>query len=498
MKNNYYNQHKFKSNRMYCFAKHITTLLCAGVVFLTTSCNKFLDVRPEGELPEKQLLKDANGFEAAMFGVYGTMNSDLLYGGQLSFNTTEVLAQYFVCSGNTFADNLGKYNYSFSNVESTLEGIWSKAYANISYTNNVLKNLERFSPQTLEYYNLYKGEALGMRAFLHFDLVRLFGENVKLDAGAKGIPYSTDFALKAPEFVSLAKVYDNIITDLTEAETLLKEDEQLFTFPKSNPQDPYLRDRETHFNLYAVQATLARVYLTKGDNVNAALYAEKVINSGKFPLLDKTDIANGVGKGVLYPKETIFGLFSNKYFEVVRDRFLQQTTFFSYDNRSNISNIYNDIQGGHDYRWDAFFKLPATQIDKLRFTKLVDPFQQNDQEYLRPADRIKGINLIRIPEMYYIAAEALLNTNPDKARTYFDAVIKSRGLVALSEKVTAEDLTLNMITNDRYKEFIGEGQTFFNMKRLNLDIVNAASQTVPASKAVYVLPIPKIENNYRN
>ena len=41
MKNNYYNQHKFKSNRMYCFAKHITTLLCAGVVFLTTSCNKF-------------------------------------------------------------------------------------------------------------------------------------------------------------------------------------------------------------------------------------------------------------------------------------------------------------------------------------------------------------------------------------------------------------------------------------------------------------------------
>ena len=182
----------------------------------------------------------------------------------------------------------------------------------------------------------------------------------------------------------------------------------------------------------------------------------------------------------------------------MRDRFLQQTTFFSYDNRSNISNIYNDIQGGHDYRWDAFFKLPATQIDKLRFTKLVDPFQQNDQEYLRPADRIKGINLIRIPEMYYIAAEALLNTNPDKARTYFDAVIKSRGLVALSEKVPAENLTLNMITNDRYKEFIGEGQTFFNMKRLNLDIVNAASQTVPASKAVYVLPIPKIENDYRN
>lgn len=486
------------SNLNTLLSTKVIMILSVAILLLSTSCNKFLDVRPEGELPEKQLLTDANGFEAALFGVYGSMNSRSLYGENLSHNATEVLAQYFVCPGNNNAVNLGAYNYGFSSVESLFQDVWSKSYSSIAYTNNVLKNLERFSPQNLEYYNIYKGEALGLRAFLHFDLVRLFCENIQLNPTASGIPYSTDFALKAPKFSRLDTVYNYIINDLLEAETLLKDDEQYLTFPKNNPSTPFLRDRETHFNLYAVQATLARVYLSKGDNVNAALYAEKVISSGKFKLQDKTEISNGISKGMIAPKEAVFGLYSNKYFSTVKDRFWLQTSFYSYDNRSNISIIYNDIQGGHDYRWDAFFKLPASQTDKLRFSKLVDPYQVNDQEYLRPADRIKGINLIRLPEMYYIAAEALLTTNPEKAKNYFDAVISSRGLVALKDRVPAVPLTVNMITDDRYKEFIGEGQTFFNMKRLNLNITDPLMKVIPASKAIYVVPIPKIEFDYRN
>lgn len=498
MQNNHLIKYKNGNNRRSIFTSVAGIMLCTLMFFLNTSCKKFLDVRPEGELPEKQILKDPNGFEAALFGVYGTMNSSQLYGENLSHNAIEVLAQYFVCPGNNNAVNFGKYNYSFSGVESVLQDIWSKSYANIAYANNVLKNLENFNPGTFKYYNYYKGEALGLRAFMHFDLVRLFGDNIQLNEGASGIPYSKDFALKAPKFETLRVDYDNILADLKQAEELLKGDSINITYPKTNPDYPFMRDRETHFNLYAVQATLARVYLTLGDLPNAALYAEKVINSGKFKLMDKTEIGNGLERGVLFPKETIFGLYSNNYFSTVRDRFWLQTSFYSYDNRSNISSIYNDVQGGHDYRWDSYFKLPASQTDKLRFCKLVDPYQVNDQEYLRPASLIKGINMIRIPEMYYIAAEALLNTNPDKALSYFDMVLKSRGLLALEDRVPAVPLTLQLITEDRYKEFIGEGQTFFNMKRLNLNITNTSMQVIPASKEVYMPPIPKIEYDYRN
>ena len=154
------------SNLNTLLSTKVIMILSVAILLLSTSCNKFLDVRPEGELPEKQLLTDANGFEAALFGVYGSMNSRSLYGENLSHNATEVLAQYFVCPGNNNAVNLGAYNYGFSSVESLFQDVWSKSYSSIAYTNNVLKNLERFSPQNLEYYNIYKGEALGFRLFL--------------------------------------------------------------------------------------------------------------------------------------------------------------------------------------------------------------------------------------------------------------------------------------------------------------------------------------------
>ena len=467
-----------------------------GLVLLlfSTSCNKFLDIRPEGELTSNQLLKDAEGFETAMYGVYATMGKDNMYGVNLSHNMLDVLAQYFVCPGNVFTDNVLKYNYKVAEVESGLSDVWSSTYSNIANVNNILKNLERFSPENFQYYNLYRGEALGLRAFMHFDLMRMYTENIKLNSAASGIPYSTDVNLKAPPFIPLADVYTKLIADLTAAEQLLSADQQNITFPKTNSSYNFLKDREIHFNLYAVQATLARVYLTKGDLPNALLYAEKVIKANKYQLLAPMEIGNGILRGVLYPKETIFGLYSTTFYTRVYNRFYLQTSFFAYDNRSDIVATYNNVQGGHDYRVDAFFKTPTT---KLRFVKLVDQYQVDNQEFLRPAGRIKGINMIRLPEMYYIAAEALLVTDPEKARDYFDIVLKSRGLIGLKDRVPAVPLTLDLITADRFKEFIGEGQTFFNMKRLNSNIFTTDRQTVPASKAIYVLPIPLAEFDYR-
>ena len=44
----------------------------------------------------------------------------------------------------------------------------------------------------------------------------------------------------------------------------------------------------------------------------------------------------------------------------------------------------------------------------------------------------------------------------------------------------------------------GEGQTWYNMKRLKRDIVsNMESRTIPASNTVYVIPIPQEEYEYR-
>ena len=114
--------------------------------------------------------------------------------------------------------------------------------------------------------------------------------------------------------------------------------------------------------------------------------------------------------------------------------------------------------------------------------------------------------MIRIPEMYYIVAEVMLEKNPVMALEYYNEVRVHRGLeplagTAIDEdtgEVVARPLTLQHINDERFKEYIGEGQHFFNMKRLNLEILSFDGTVVyEPSNNIYVVPIPDIEKENR-
>ena len=94
------------------------------------------------------------------------------------------------------------------------------------------------------------------------------------------------------------------------------------------------------------------------------------------------------------------------------------------------------------------------------------------------------------------AAEALLQSDYNRALRYYNAETSSRGLAPLRDDVM---LTAEMIYNEYHKEMFGEGQMWYNMKRLNRDIIsNLDTRTIPASEDIYVVPIPQDEYNYRN
>ena len=78
---------------------------------------------------------------------------------------------------------------------------------------------------------------------------------------------------------------------------------------------------------------------------------------------------------------------------------------------------------------------------------------------------------------------------------YFDQVIESRGMVKFAKraenKITGEDIYI-----ERRKEFFGEGQQWFNMKRLKKDIVVTSSWILDGNNdATYKLLIPTAEDN---
>ena len=78
-----------------------------------------------------------------------------------------------------------------------------------------------------------------------------------------------------------------------------------------------------------------------------------------------------------------------------------------------------------------------------------------------------NLKLIRLSEIYLIAAEAALPTDATKAANYLNAIRKrSPGLPA----ATAATVTVDMILDERSKELFGEGHRFFDMMRLNKSI----------------------------
>lgn len=468
------------------------------LALIASSCSDFLDVRPKGEKVENDLFDTPSGFEDAINGVYGAMAMNSLYGMDLVWGIPEILGQNLNCGSDVGVD-LARYNYSGNQyVRDRLSAVWTDAYKAIGYANNVLQNLEKQSPDNLPLYNYYKGEMLGVRAMLHFDLLRLFAPT---DKSKQGIPYVTSYSFSVKPFSTVGEVYTKLIADLTEAESLLADDEKVMKYPRDNSQyDKFLNWRETHINLYAVRALLARVCWMSGDNANAAKYAESVISSGRFPLVEPDKVPTCIA-GVLSPEETIFGLYSNSYLDVSQKYLYTYSSYFSY-------NPYDNITGATRLEpWTALYSLDvdATTQDFRRnqfrqsggvamSLKLVD-CETIEQTVSSSRNLISGISLINTSEMYLIAADALFATNPEKALGYFNDEIKSRGLTALQ---SIADLNTEKIYNEFHKELYGLGQHWYNLKRLNRDIVsNHESRVIPASETVYVLPIPQEEFEYR-
>jgi hypothetical protein len=470
--------------------KIINILFVAIAALSVTSCDDFLDITPDGQVKREDLLKTQEGIEEALYGAYSQLRSTSLYGQELSYSFLEIMAQTLDCYGNDALTALGSYDYKYSSVESMFETIWTEMYRNISNVNSVLNSPLVENASTYPY-TVYRGEALALRAMMHFDLVRIYAEQITLNAEAKGIPYATEFSLNTPQFETLAKNYEHILADLKEAETLLAdEDEHVGT-------SLFMTDRQIHLNLYAVKALLARVYLTMGDKASAVSYAQDVIEHSGYELNTKIEISGDLA-GVLSRKETIFGVYYSNFYANVSTKLQQTSSYYSLDPRDDIMDIYNEAADGLDYRVNAYFtSVELGGTERIRLSKLTDIYELQGISASRPTDLILGINMIRLPEMYYICAEGLLDSDYDAALGYFDAVLESRGLEPLSKRTTGNTLTMDAINLDRYKEFIGEGQTFFNMKRQNLPMKMVDGKTKQPSNDIYVVPVPDIEYENR-
>lgn len=486
-------------------------MLCVGLIL--NSCDDFLEINPDSEVINDELFSNAEGVEDALNGIYSTLNKENLYGKKLAWELPEILSQDLNGPTDIVYTQLATYNYNDANT--FINSLWKDMYQTIGYTNNVILNLEEKNPNIFPHYDMYLGEAYGLRGFLHFELLRLFAPHIENgSANERGIPYVKIYTFEPTPFSTVSEVYDAVILDLKRAQELLIMDEMYVAFPRvdytSGQVESFLKGREIHFNYYAATAALARVYRMKGDLENAKIEALKIINSGKFPLASADKIVNLVA-GALSPSESIFGLFSNDYIKTTEATLFSTTSFlgfppFQKESGGNplqeFRDVYNQYLGansGTDFRLQ-WFRRSFEGASMLNVLKVVDVLQINTG--IPPSQRglLPGISMIRVPEMYYIIAEAeLVNGNTAEATSVLNQVLLSRGLAKLQNREPAIIPDLDFLYNERHKELFSEGQRWFDMKKRNMNIIsNEESKILPASDKIYVLPIPIEEFELRN
>jgi hypothetical protein len=470
-------------------------------MLFVSGCKKFLDVPPKDQVPQSTLFKDEQGFKDALIGVYLGMDKNHstygIYTSDLSMGMMSTMAYNYdnatvanVGVGGAFYNNVVYYIYLDGQVRQEIDGMWSGLYNNIANLNNILIQIES-KKEVFHHdnYNRVKGEAIALRGLFHFDLLRMFGKSPVTGAAEKAIPYVTQFTIKPTPFVTLQAGLDSCIVDLLAAKELLAATDTSAVI--KGVDDPFTSYTQNHLNYWAVQALLARVYLYKGDLENADLYSKAVIGSNKFPLItSNVAAATNIIRDRTFSQEHLFSVYSTNIKDYNNGLFGSATALRLQPAGKNT--VYTTGSGNaSDYRYTSWFDNNAAAVNvPSKF------FQDNNLPY-----ELQGIvPVIRVSEMYYIAAECANKKNDiNSGASLLNKVRQARGLNALNAAAIATTDSLSTeIMREYQKEFIQEGQTFFYYKRLNKDLklVTGTPATIPAD--VYVFPIPDKEKEYNH
>lgn len=249
------------------------------IVLISLSCNKQLDnVESHNTTEAVELFSSPAGYARAMEGVYSlsmAIVDNLVFTGEAHGNNMKKMELALT------GQQADVFNFDHTDrIETNLnysKGIWSTSYKMILNINYILDNVK--AEETNETILQAKAEALFMRAFSFFNLVRLYGmpyyQNPEENLGVV-LPLASSVEAQLPRS-TVKETYEQIIKDLTESIPLFKKNRG-----------------SSYASKEAAQALLSRVYLYMGgtfsspdteNNLKVIEFATEVLNSPNFSSL---------------------------------------------------------------------------------------------------------------------------------------------------------------------------------------------------------------------
>ncbi|MBQ8543073.1 MAG: RagB/SusD family nutrient uptake outer membrane protein [Bacteroidaceae bacterium] len=465
-------------NRLY-----IIIAILAGI-FTLSSCSDWLDVSPKTNVPAEELFETENGYMSALAGIYISMTGDNIYGKNLTFGLMEQLAQMYdkLPDGTNDRASVYIYNQQTSggfNTKSALENMWQSQYNLIANTNNLLKWLDTNGDIVLEEntHNMIRGEALALRAHLHFDLLRGWGPvNYAGNPDARNtkcIPYRTVTDDSKQPLLAAGEVVEKIINDLVQAKSFLSYEAALDLSEYEGTSRRY------RLNYHAVNALLARVYNYAGLYEEAKVCALEVIENCGLELQSAND------NDPILTNEVIFGINMYELKDNLSDYFAvgEKMTTKYYLNISTLNSIFESVGSESE---DMRAKGTAFYRNNEQQNAISLKYIDNDNEI---------IPLIRLPEMYYIACEAAEYSTESAA--YINLVRNKRGISRAKDVACDTDEQRTAALNKEYrKEFYGEGQYFWFLKTHGATGTLAHCPDVTLVEENFIFPLPDAELEY--
>ena len=525
---------------------HYISLICLSV--FVSSCEELLTEDPLSLATAEGYYTTEDGIKDGLNAAYTTLRS--FYGQEDGFFLTVTGTDIFTNGFGGIANNphINNYSANFLGTTATVTDIWDALYIGINQCNTVVERAPQVEELSDEEETRIIGEARFLRALYYFHLVQQFGNihftleetiGVQTEANktAPEIVYSEGIvpdleyaaanlpaaaseygrAYKAAAEALLARVYLTI-GNWAEAEAFATNVIDDYAFALVTPYAE-LWDIENEVNseiVWAVQfsedpllngpGNSGHLYFIFDYTFNPAMVRD--IENGRpfqrflptnflLKLYDRSMDArwDGSFKTVWYANKTgqINGHTVNPgdtaihiVMEPVSDAVKQAAPYWIIDFKDNwIGNVTAYQEIGTNRR---------RNYPSLR--KFLDPLRPSINETAGRRD----FPVIRLAEMYLIAAEAAWRQGrSDDAADYIN-VIRTRAAIPGKEvamQVSATDIDLDFILDERARELVGEMHRWYDLKRTGKLLERVRQYNLDAAPNIkemhLVRPIPQTQ-----
>lgn len=429
--------------------KFKTTNIIIGILCLCffTDCSGELDsMYPKGSIPQDKLtdsdiIKLLNGNYAEMeelvfkFFLDGDIKGENFQGGPgFSLNDPVSMAP-------SDKDILDKWQKSFTVLKQI--NFLLETCIQMDQTNNTVKKAT--------------GTAYYFRALIYYQLAIRWG----------GVPIMRERSYEKVAISSEAEVWDFIKENLEKAEKLLPEFSDKF-----------------YVSVSACDALSAKVHLAQKEYTKAAQYAEKVIATQHFSLASTSE---DYAKAFVYnttSKEVIFAL-ANKRSSNYLIFYAEVNDIDATWNYSPAAACYNSLYTDQTIKQGDKRSVAIFNDDESRTIKF--PNGNINQFVINESPSQSPIVVVRIAEMFLIKAEALGHTNGLPVLKEF---MEHRYTTVSLPASLNEAEYQNLILDERHREFYGEGQRWYDLKRTSrLDLFTSLNNR----NHLMYFPVPQSE-----